>query len=227
MTGKKGTSLVEVLMYTAIFGLLFTLIYQFFNLGVGYFTAAKANIEVQGGLQSAAHRLARELAESNLATVRFYPTASSPSGTPRGVVFASPRFMSTSATTPNRLVFDTSSPNPSGKPLWHKYLCYYLDSDPGNRGYYCLIRKEKDLPGSGYSLTPIASSDTTLTFKNSSSLPKETVATNLKAGGFNIYYVAGNPLSVGNPITINFQLESLSKGKRNTLESQLYVNVFN
>lgn len=219
MTGRKGTSLIEVLIYTAIFGLLFTLIYQFFNLGVSYFTAARASIEVQGGLQSAAHRLARELAESNLATIRFYGSPS----VPYGVVFASPRYMSTHATTPNRLVFDIDS----GKPLWHKYICYFIEADPANQKYCRLIRKEKDLPGSGWSLTPTASSDTTLTFKNNNGLPVEMLAANLKATGFNIYSVEGAPTTVSNPITINFQLESLSKGKNNTLDSQLYVNVFN
>lgn len=227
MTNRKGTNLLEVLIYTAIFGLLFTLIYQFFNVGVAYFTAARANIEVQGGLQSAAKRLAAELSESNLSSIRFYPTSSSPSGMPYGIVFASPRYMSTNATTPNKLVFDTASPNPSGKPLWHKYVCYYLDADSANPGYYCLMRKEKDLPGSGSSLTPTASSDTTLTFKNSNWLPGEMLAANLKAAGFTIYSDAGNPAIVSNPITINFQLESLSKGKQNTLNSQLYVNVIN
>ncbi len=226
MGSRKGSSLLEVLIYTAICGLLFTMIYQFFNLGVSYFMAAKASIEVQGGIQTAVHRLVRELSESNLATVRFYPTSSYPSA-PYGVVFASPRYMSTHATMGNRLVYDNASPTPSGKPLWHKFVCYYLDQDPSIPGYFCLIRKEKDLPGSGYSLLPIASSDTTQSFRNNTSLPMEKVATNIRSGGFTIYYVSGNPMAVGNPITINFQLESLSKGKKNTLESQLFVNVYN
>lgn len=158
----RGTSLFELLIATALVGLLMTMVYTILASGVNYYLSQSATIDVQQNALIAMSALTNELVETNggsLKTDQDLPTV--------GIVFGSPRDAAGNINYVNT------------KLQWAKFVCYYLDVV---RDVPCLMRTEKPLsdftfsPPISFNFPPPVNPAWDAEFFKSSNGPKRIVA---------------------------------------------------
>lgn len=217
----SGTSLIELLVYTTIFFVIFGGVYLIFLAGIKYYTAARSMIDVQHGALLASYKLQRELMESDLNGITFYPNSTSNQNIPRGVVFISPRNPSNN----NSFDYNTTT----GRCRWYKYICYYADTDPDDPQSLALFRKEYIPSSLSPDANPVQCSYDTDWFKGNTSLNGEIVAKNISS--FDIS--SGDPDQTTdydkafNPVCIKVALKEVKSGSLNIMNTQLLVSIRN
>ncbi|MFH1453501.1 MAG: hypothetical protein ABIH00_05935 [Armatimonadota bacterium] len=213
---RKGATIVEMLVYAALFGLVFTGIYMVFNASIKYYHVTKSNIWVQQASLNAINQLSRELFESSLDSVILY------SSSPKGVVFMSPR------KTDNTVEYNSTS-GYEGQPYWQKFICYYMYADPENPAKNMIYRKE-------IAVTPASAPYSSSTYTTSyfatgggSGLSHKVIANDIS--DFDLYWMDGSIKSYGtpsdNPVYISVTAEDESIGKENTMTTVSSVDVLN
>lgn len=132
MNKIKGVTITELLVTIAIMSLMFTMILAIMILLKRTYNEEDSRSSMQQNAAVALAKLTRELMESSYKTTTIYnPSGSTP---PTGIIFASPRQIS------NYNKFDLD-PNNS-LCVWHKYICYYIDTDPERASQKALFRRE-------------------------------------------------------------------------------------
>ncbi|MBI2252049.1 MAG: prepilin-type N-terminal cleavage/methylation domain-containing protein [Armatimonadetes bacterium] len=211
---NKGSSLIEVLVYIALFSIVFSSIYMIFIMALRYYYTTKSGIEVQQGAILAVYKLSKELNESSLASLKIYRTTS-----PKGIVFMSIR----NPASGNQIQYS------SGSLIWYKYVCFYIETDPADSTKKALFRKEQTITPT---TTPASSSTYTPAWFSSgggAGLAYEVTAHNLDASsGFDIYWgdhLEGVPGS--NPIYLELKVNSESYGKINDISTSTLIEIKN
>ncbi|MHC9543986.1 MAG: type II secretion system protein J [Vulcanimicrobiota bacterium] len=154
----RGTTLIEGIVYCAIFGIIMTCIYWVLVASMRYYNIANYSVDLQQNGLSVMTALSHDLSESKSST--FTNLIDS---TPKGIIFASPRNSSGSY-----------SYHPDSRLLmWTKWICYYIDT---TNGVSYLYRKEYYKNTS--EAVPVIPEDhsTIQQFKSDSSLPRKTIA---------------------------------------------------
>jgi len=227
-----GFTMVEVMVYTGILALVFGIIYFMFEAGMKYYNTARAGVSIQEAAQKSTYLLKRELMESNLDGIAFYPN-STVTGVPSGVVFISPRDPA------NHDRFDLSAS--TGRARWHKYVCYYTQGTGDGSGTYTLYRKEYVPATINPDARPVKCAYNTSYFASATTLKSRVIATGLAAssntlprGGFTVF--TGDPdaqnfapeyNAPANPICIQLNLTNRQLGRNNSLSTSMLVNVRN
>lgn len=213
---KIGTTLVEMLVYSALFGMVFTGIYMVFNAAVKYYYITQSSVWVQQNSLTAINQLSREMLESSLSSVILY------SSDPKGIVFMSPR------TSSGTISYNTNS-GYEGRVYWQKYIAYYLYTDPNDASKKAIFRKEKTVTQTD---TPSSSSTYTTSYfatGGGSTLSYKIVASNMT--DFDVYWLNGSTKTYGtptlNPIYISVTAQDDSIGKNNTITTISSMDVMN
>ena len=203
MKRSKGFTLLEMVVYTLIFGLSLTGVYTVLIGTVQNYNAATANIEVQQGAQSALNRIAQELKEASSSS----GSIAIQSGV--GVAFLSARNSN------NQIQYDSSS----GLLRWQKRICYYLDTDPGLTTEYALFRKEETFTAT--TIPPTIASSYVTTMKNNTALRKILIARHFTTvTNFSV-------TSSVNLYTISITNSTNTTGKSNSISLISKVNIVN
>jgi prepilin-type N-terminal cleavage/methylation domain-containing protein len=140
----QGFTLFEIIVATAIFVIVSTLMVSFFSLSLEYFNAGSSQADVQMETQYALSTLEKEVQQSDSGGI--YPAY--PNGS-NDLVFISAQNSS------GQFVVYNGSSNcgtesnsaAAGEPCWQGWVAYYLTPQSGT-SYYELIRKEEFLPSS-------------------------------------------------------------------------------
>jgi type II secretory pathway pseudopilin PulG len=226
---RQGATLVEVLVYTVIMVLVFAAILGIFVAGRRYFEIARASVDVQQAANVAANKVARELMESTVQGIEFFPNSNFTSE-PVGVVLLSAR------NAQGQFQYDSNL----GIPVWQKYVGYYLADDQENTASgtrsQALFRAEYALssptttPAKGSTQSPqvtpsfLASSGTNrrkvanwVVAPNASvSAPDGTVLVSAGShGGFDVYSLVNGAKTydeAANPIFLELQMLSTRAG---------------
>ena len=165
---KKGLTLIEVLIYSMLMIFILTGIYSVFTASMQNYHLISSTIDVQKASLNTVHRLAKELSESKLSYIKLYGTD------PKGIVFLSPRN--------NNGVFqyymNASDSNDSNnqKPMWQKYVVYYVDTDPEDSSSKAIIRKTEMLTTPSVSPTFNPQSISYYQSLSGTSIPKNVLA---------------------------------------------------
>jgi|GEM_PF-2810469 len=222
-----GATLFEMLIYMALFGMVFTGIYMVFNAAVKYYYVTQANVWVQQGSLSAVNELARELAESSSNSVAIYPNTTNATAQ-QGIVFMSPRNSS------GALTYNSTNVLYMGCPYWQKYVAYYIDIDPNDSSKKAIFRKEISVTQADYASRSGTYTTTYFAAGAGSTLPYKIVAYNIT--DFDIYRLNGatktydaptvsNPAT--NPIYISITAQDNSVGKSNTITTGISTDAMN
>ena len=151
----RGTTLIEALVYTALFGLVLSCIYWVLIASMRYYHIANDSIELQQNGLVALSTITQELSESQANSIYSFSD-------PDGIIFASPRNSS------NQFTYGSLTQ----KLQWSKWVCYYVGSNGGNNYLY---KKEyfKQTPEE----TPVVPTDhdTVAEFAGDSDLSQRTV----------------------------------------------------
>lgn len=131
---ERGTTLVELLVCSALLGLLMTGVLAVIVANNQYLRNSEARLEMQREAMQSLSQMTRELAESDRYAVTVEPDA---------MVFASPRDLH------GKITFDSR-----GRLQWHKYVCYYRDPNMDGTGVACLVRKVIGLPAPAIDVPP-------------------------------------------------------------------------
>lgn len=123
MRRKRGATLVELMVYTSLLGLLLGSIYAVFAASMRYFRVAQAATELQADAQKTVLNLVADLSDSNASSIKI-------GSNPTGIIFISPRNQ-----------YGDFSYDSGGDLYWQKWVCYYRESTTNK-----LIRKEMYLP---------------------------------------------------------------------------------
>lgn len=134
---------------------------QLIAAAVRYYRTSQDTIELQQNVLVSVTKLTTELGESSLQSVLVDPSP------PGGVIFATPRNAS------GDIRYDPTS----GKAIWERMLCYYVEVVGG---VPCLVRKEKPLPATD-APPLIPPGETTAGFQADVSLPRRVVAHRITA----------------------------------------------
>jgi len=137
MKNKKAFTLTEVVITLFVLSIMMTMLVAVVILIKNNFNAAERRSSLQQNASVALAKLTRELMETSPDTITIYNPSSPSSPDPKGIIFASAREPSLN----NKFDLD---PN-TAECVWHKYVCYYLDTDPENPGSLALFRKEKEI----------------------------------------------------------------------------------
>ncbi|MBI3927886.1 MAG: hypothetical protein HY319_20260 [Armatimonadetes bacterium] len=121
---RRGVTLLELLIASGLVLLVALSVLALFEAGVRYVRESEARLDIQRDALVAMALVTQELSESNPVAFRTDPD-------PPGVVFGSPRNLE------GTLIVDSS-----GKLIWQKFICYYLEDSGAERR---LIRKERML----------------------------------------------------------------------------------
>ena len=124
LSGRRGASLLEMMISCALMSIVMTCIYALMVAGVRYLNATNTAIDMQQQSLLGMVWLSHDLGESNPRTVRVY-------NSPAGILMGSPR-----DDAGNTWV------DISGSVRWPKFVVYYVDTWNGNG---CLLRKEQYL----------------------------------------------------------------------------------
>jgi type II secretory pathway component PulJ len=208
---ERGTTLVEALVYTALFGIVLTCIYWVLVASMRYYRIADSSVELQQNGMSAMTAVTQDLSESMSATV--YDLDAAP---PKGIIFASPRNRTSTGDIGNSYIYDNQK-----RLLWSKWICYYIAQNKTGE-YTCLYKKEywKCAANTG-EFEPAASSSyrTTTAFKDDPSLKPRTVAKYVKDIQF---------IQTGNLIDLTLDLEkSPNPSTPNTLRLMSQIRIRN
>lgn len=106
---RRGFTLLEMTVYSAVAMLAITSIYSVLLTGLHFFSTTSNSAELQQDAMKILGRLTRELSESDSQTVQL---SSSPS--PQGISFASPRDLLGNVRYSN------------GTLQWQSFICYYV-----------------------------------------------------------------------------------------------------
>ena len=120
--GRKGYSLIEMLVSAALLGLIMAGVQKMLSAGLRYLHAVNTGIELQQQCLLSVLWLTRELSESNPRSVKVF-------NHPDGILFASPR-----DDEGNHWI------DSSGYVRWPKFICYYVEDQNGMK---VLKRKEQ------------------------------------------------------------------------------------
>lgn len=151
--GTEGATLIEVVVATAIMGLVVTAIYAVLQSGVIGWRTGELRFEVHQSVRMALDRISRELRETNSSAilVELNPYTSSLSN---DVILAlkSARKIGDE----KRFVFRADADCSASvrfdyRPCWQAYVAYFLTEEPGGNGPYILRRQ----------VIPLSSPDTT------------------------------------------------------------------
>ena len=219
MKKKLGLTMVEVIVTLFVMTIMFGMVVAIIMLIKNNFNDAERRSSMQQNASVALAKLTRELMETSPETITVYNPLSG--ADPKGIIFASAREPSTN----NKFDLDTTT----AECVWHKYICYYLDTDPENPAEKALFRKEKEITET---TDEAPSSDSTLNFKNDSSLHTTIVAhrvedldfEDLGAGTF-----APEDISAVLPLKITLTLaeKTYDDGNKNAISVTFSVNMHN
>jgi hypothetical protein len=227
---SRGTTIIEVLVYTALFSMVMTGVAATFTAGNRWYATARAVITVEQDAHNVPYRVSQEMMESNLSAIAFYPSSASPYAV-RGVVFVSPR---------NPAAGNAFGLNPlTGRARWYKYVCFYVAQDPQTPSALAVFRKEWVPSGFSADARPTRCVNDTTWFKNNNALRAQIVAHNVQPvtttyprGGFEVY--SGDPETsspnyetASNPICVVINTSSGSDQTQNTIKSNLLFSVRN
>lgn len=206
----RGFTLLEVLVSSASFMLVLGVIYGLFILGSQYFRAASGSVEIQQSSITGMNRMQKELMETDISSVAYYPAASPP-----GITFLSPRNGS------GQYILDPAS----GAPRWGKYICYYVGPDPSNGALLALYRKEQVL---GIPLSaPTRSAMAPAGFQALSN-PASILATSLTGVAFySGTDAAPNYVNPSNPMSMRLTFQIYNGGRTNALTTTTRVQARN
>lgn len=220
-----GATLFEMLVYMALFGMVFTGIYMVFSAAIKYYYVTQANVWIQQGSLTAINQLSREMLESSLNSVVLY------SSDPKGIVFMSPRTLLSSTPSPNVISYNTST-GYEGKVYWQKYVAYYLYTDPNDSSKKAVFRKEITAPTAPANSPSSSGTYTTSYFATGAgtTLPYKIVAYNIT--DFDLYWLDSSSVKTYgtptlNPIHISVTAQDNSKGKSNTITTESSMDVMN
>lgn len=129
---SRGISIAELLVTISIMGLMFTMIATMSLLIKKTYVAQNSFSSMQQSAAVALAKLSRELMESSYDTITIYNPSDPNQFT--GIIFGSARNYSNY----NNFTIDPST----AKPIWFKYIGYYIDNDPKSSGEKVLCRRE-------------------------------------------------------------------------------------
>ncbi|GEM_PF-1302571 len=122
----RGTTLVELMVYISIMGIIFSIVYTILTYSMRYFDYGINLADLQQQALKAQMKLSQEISESTMSSVIY----NNDSVNGYGIIFLSPR--------DNRGNFKTYQNLDAGKPIWQKFIGYYVSSDK-------LMRKEVNI----------------------------------------------------------------------------------
>lgn len=227
---RRGTTIVELLIAMGVALVILTATYQLFLHSRRSYEEPRAAMQIEEELMQVVGLLQRELAETDLQTVRSFPSPTHPSEPP-GLSFESPRD-----------TLELLTVGDLGIVRWQKYVYYTLVADPTTAGGALLIRKEGPLSDQG---APLAGDSGRRIPLPSSQVPsvapgvparQRIVAKSLQAGGATaVGFRASFPSPagpqafdanrVGQPVVVDltFRRVSRSTGRVTVLPHRLQV----
>jgi prepilin-type N-terminal cleavage/methylation domain-containing protein len=117
VTRRRGFTLIELTIYSALLSMLLLAIYGVFVASMRYFRVSQTASDLQSSAQKCVLKVVADLSESTLSSMKI--TASG--GTePPGIIFLSARNGDDRFTT-----------SANGDILWQKWVCYYYDKASG------------------------------------------------------------------------------------------------
>ena len=116
---RRGFTLVEVMVYSVLLGLMMTSLYQLLSMTTAFVGDSMTTGALQASAQKTAVRITADLSVAHKGSVVTGTT-------PPGVVFLSPRDG-----------YGKITCDASGVIYWHQWVCYYLDTSTGT-----LMRKQ-------------------------------------------------------------------------------------
>lgn len=142
---RRGHTLMEIVVYAAIFLVLLLAIYALFDSAHRMAEGASGSYLVSAEFEAGVRQLRRELQETALITVRPFPNAADTAATP-GVSFVSAQ--------------DSDHPeihllSPHGVPQWNQHVYYTIEADRSSNGTGTLYRWTKTVTPQTF--LPIAS----------------------------------------------------------------------
>jgi len=141
--GTEGVTLIEVVVATAIMGLVVTAIYAVLQSGIVGWRTGELRFEVHQNVRVALDRISRELRESNgsAVLVELNPLTSSLSDDAI-LALKSARKIGNEKRFVFRADEDCSASVPFDyRPCWQAYIAYFLTEEPGGNGPYVLRRQ--------------------------------------------------------------------------------------
>ncbi|MCL5774267.1 MAG: hypothetical protein M1536_07825 [Firmicutes bacterium] len=136
---KSGTSLIELLVATGIFGLLVITVFAIFDIGSRSYYSAETRGVLQGDVRRAEYFLSNELRESTFNyfnDVYYYPSGGLHSGN-HALAFKTAVDYNRASPTRYRFVTDPAS----GAPVWQGWTIYYIIRPPGDT---CPVSPDQD-----------------------------------------------------------------------------------
>ena len=150
---RRGTTLIEALVYTVIFGLVLTCIYWVLIASMRYYSVANDSIDLQQSALNSMSTLVQDLCESQSTSIYTFTS-------PSGILFVSPRDSS------NQYTYDAKM-----NLQYQKWVCYYVGT---SNGVNYLYKKELTItPTADPAVVPGYA--TTSDFAGDSALPKRTI----------------------------------------------------
>lgn len=121
---RAGSTLIELMVYMFLLGLLLYAVYGIFVASLRYFQTAQATVDLQESAQKVIIRMILDIADTDYSTV-VITGGSASSGT--GIIFASPR------SGVDLYIQDTNASDGQlvGLLYWQKWICIYFDSTSG------------------------------------------------------------------------------------------------
>ncbi len=153
-SGRRGASLIELIVAMLIVMILMVLIWRLVSTGAQFYHRARSQSDVQRNTMLSLRWIAKDLSEGATISFREYnpPTFAYP-----GIVFGSPVRPSD-----GRVHYDSSS----GRMYWGSVIGYYID--PADK---CLYRQQVQLPDVTRTYPPVIDNDTQST-DHLASLPR-------------------------------------------------------
>lgn len=133
--GKRGLTLLEVLLATTVFSMLAGIVFYIFSVSAQSWLKVRQAVEVKESAQIVFSRIEKEIRGTSFDSVQVM--SNSISGVNDTISFLSAVNPSTGR----------SSYNDSGEMIWQKYVIFYIEDDPKylKSGYYELWSREVDL----------------------------------------------------------------------------------
>jgi type II secretory pathway pseudopilin PulG len=132
-TKKPGISLIELIVTLGILSVVMVGAALIFQEGMQLFRTHQATADSQIAALKALSKITTEVVNATPDLAKSYNTAS---GSPPGIVFASPIMDSGGAR------FDDFT----GQIYWQKWVCYYFEPDPSGGDDGKIFRAEEDIP---------------------------------------------------------------------------------
>ncbi len=139
-----GVTLIEVVVATAIMGLVVTVIYAVLQSGITGWRTSELRFDVQQNLRQALDRMSRELRETGQAGAVLIEPNTLTSSLANDVVlaFKTARKVGDEKRVVFRNDLDCAVQIPLDyRPCWQAYIVYYLTEETGNNGPYVLRRQ--------------------------------------------------------------------------------------